>query len=197
MNITPTRFLHIEDDWEQFRTLPNNLFDLVYSKSDPEVKFTLDFEEFENADDNPECFLCYQWKTYIGDSKSLLFDYCLIDSLENFSKVNLRKDDFLIIDIMQVGDEGSAQEVASKVVELSNGASEKPIGNMFFSAYPELKPKGLDLEGFDKIKVDRFLNKLLSIIFREHPTYSADTENWFVRPADLGMVSVVEKYDRH
>lgn len=195
MTIRKIRIIHVEDDWEQFRTLPNNLFDMVYVRSDPEVKITVDFEEIEPDDDHrtPSGAIqfCYLWRAFVGDPAQILFEYYFVDSIESLHSIAVEQDDFFIVDIMQAGEDGMPVSVLEKARDFIDSSEVRPMKVLYFSAYPEyIEQKSLPIDGFDKSKIDNLIFELQDAIFSQFPSFSvAQLEHWKLRPRDIGMPS--------
>ena len=185
------RIVHIEDDWEQFRTLPNNLYDTVYMRASPEVRVTIDFEEFPNgfSEEHPSK---YVWRTFITNDKILLFEYVLVDGVDSLKLLDLSENDFFVIDIMQTGDDGRAKEVLSEVIDYLQSAKIKYRGSMYFSAFPEFCPPEVNIEGVDKGELSNFLGAIQMLLFSQFTSFDESDKNWRLDTEDLGMRSVLD-----
>ncbi|MFK8034872.1 MAG: hypothetical protein AB8B94_12065 [Hyphomicrobiales bacterium] len=199
MSVRRVRIIHVEDDWEQFRTVPNNLFDAIYVRSDPEVRITIDFEESQPENgaipDGENIDFCYLWRAFVGDPVQTIFEYYFVDTIEALRTVNVQQDDFYIVDIMQAGEDGMPVSVVEEAQAYIASGTNRPMGMLYFSAYPEYNSqKNLDLDGFDKSKLEKLLASLQQAIFSQFQSFDGlETEGWKLTPMDIGMTSRLDE----
>jgi len=199
MSVKKIRIVHVEDDWEQFRTVPNNLFDALYVRSDPEVKITIDFEEVEpengSAVADETIAFRYLWRAFIGDPAVMIFEYYFVDTIDALRSVDVHQDDFFVVDIMQAGEDGMPVSVIEEAKEYIESGDVRPIGMLYFSAYPEYENQTqLDLDGFDKSKLERLLDALQNVIYTQFASFKGlDQDDWRISPSDIGMASRLDQ----
>lgn len=156
---------HLDDEWEQFCTLPNNLFDLFYQRLGPEKRAKLDFQEYVR--DNNSARANYCWKTTIDDA--VQFEYKFFNDSQNLiSEITSDEanNSVIIIDMMAFNSSGVPITVGAQAIQkIRDTQIDSDI--IVFSAYPDLiKEKFID--GQDNVTfirkddIDKFLTALLT-----------------------------------